>query len=291
MMQSCLLVLLSLYDFGLSDFPPRWGKWGEYPCQNKSVRIGGYVAGGSQNAVLLYPKSAIANGTILPFVAFAHGMSAGGDRTYPAYMNVLQEVCSYGYIIGAPQSCQVEYCEKFYEDVITTVVTMSTKGADIDPALQFADFSKIAVYGHSMGGAATVHVSDSDNINLTCSAPMHPGLAQETNQSESLDIIVPSLWFCGEEDVLVTPSEVYNGFKQDMITPKIFADITDATHTSDMDNEAPYIGQWFDCNIRNDQNACDYFFKTGPNNICTGGFGMTHCYICTNETNDPNCYD
>ena len=51
------------------------GKYGEYPCVNKSVEVGGYVAeGGIQTAILLYPKAAIANGTTLPFVAFAHGI-------------------------------------------------------------------------------------------------------------------------------------------------------------------------------------------------------------------------
>ena len=74
-------------------------------------------------------------------------MTTGGELLYPAYMNVLQEVCSYGYIIGAPQSCPHIYCETFYQDVITTMITMSAKKGSIDPALEYADFSKTAVYG------------------------------------------------------------------------------------------------------------------------------------------------
>merc|ERR1712087_879685 len=112
------------------------------------------------------------------------------------------------------------------------MTTMAAKKGAIDPALSFADFSKTAVYGHSMGGAATVHVSDSADLNLTCSAPMHPALAQETNQDESLDMVIPSLWFTGEEDTTVTPSIVYNGFKQDEVLTKIYADFTGASHTN-----------------------------------------------------------
>ena len=71
---SSLVLSSLLIAFAASDVPPRWGPYGEYPCVNKSVTVGGYVSeGGVQTAILLYPKAAIANQTTLPFVAFAHG--------------------------------------------------------------------------------------------------------------------------------------------------------------------------------------------------------------------------
>ena len=156
-MASLLLLLLSLFVICKSELPPTWGAWGEYPCTVKQVTVGGYVAGGSQDAYLLYPTEGVANKTMFPFVAFAHGMTAGGSEVYSAYVNVLQFVCSHGYIIGAPKSCLELYCNKFYEDVITTITTMSTKKGKLDPALDYADFSKIAVYGHSMVCAYNVY--------------------------------------------------------------------------------------------------------------------------------------
>eukprot|EP01084_Bolivina_argentea_P279632 478082_1 len=179
-----LLLLSALFAICKSETPQTWGQYGEYPCAHKSIKIGGYVAGGSQDAFLVYPTVAIQNKTTLPFVAFAHGMTAGGQETYAAYVNVLQFVCSRGYIIAAPQSCLKLYCQKFYDDVITTITTMSTKKGQLDPALEYADFSNIAVYGHSMGGAATVHVSDSNNLNITCSAPMHPSVDADSDTNE-----------------------------------------------------------------------------------------------------------
>ena len=291
-----LLLLFVLFAAYKCDIPPRWGKYGPYSCTVKSVYIGGYVSGGPQYAYLLYPTAAIENKTTLPFVAFAHGMTLGGNATYTGYVNVLNEVCSYGYIIAAPQSCPHIYCQTFYQDVITTITTMAAKTVSIDPALEYADFSRNSVYGHSMGGAQTVHVSDyKDDINLTCSAAMHPSLAQETNQSTSIDVAITMLWITGNEDTAVTPSEVYNGFIQDKILPKIYVDITDATHVNMIDEEAPYIAQWFDCNIKNDDNACSYFYpdkngRNGPNNICTGGYPMTDCYICTPQ-NKTGCFE
>eukprot|EP00483_Globobulimina_turgida_P007186 UN07200 len=168
---------------------------------------------------------------------------------------------------------------------------MSAKTTAIDPALQYADFTKTAVYGHSMGGAATVHVSDSENLNLTCSVAMHPSLAQEQNQNTSMDVVIPMRWFIGEEDNSVTPSIVYNGFKQDEIVAKIYADLTQASHMSMIDGEAKYIGPYFDCMIKGDTDACSYFFlENGANNICTGGFQMTQCLICLNDS-ATDCYN
>ena len=77
-------------------------------------------------------------------------MTAGGNKVWPDYGELIEKVCSSGYIIGAPQSCPDLYCQNFYKDVITTITTMSSKKGTLDPVLEYADFSKIGVYGHSM---------------------------------------------------------------------------------------------------------------------------------------------
>eukprot|EP01083_Nonionella_stella_P296749 1007999_1 len=248
-----LLFVAIIFTICKSDTPPTWGEYGEYPCTEKIIEVGGYVAGGSQKAVLLYPTAAIKAKTTLPFIAFAHGMTAGGSETYAAYVNVMQFVCSRGYIIGAPESCPNLYCQRFYDDVITTITTMSTKKGALDPALDYADFSKIAVYGHSMGGAATVHVSDNKDLNITCSAPMHPSVTVDSDHSESKDVAVPTLWFTGSADTTVPPSGVYTGYKQDTIVPKIFAEITGGSHISPIEMEATYIGEYFNRMIKGDK--------------------------------------
>ena len=273
-------ILSLLFIITKSDIPQTWGVYGEYPCTEKQVEVGGYVAGGSQDAYLLYPTDGVKNKTTFPFIAFAHGMTAGGSEVYSAYINVLQFVCSHGYIIAAPKSCLDLYCNKFYEDVITTITTMSTKRGTLDPALDYANFSSIGVYGHSMGGAATVHVSDRNDLNITCSVGMHPSVADDSDKNESKDVVVPMIWFTGSDDTTVPPSGVLKGYNEDPILPKIFAEIKGASHTSAMEMEATYIGQYFDCMIKNDQTACDYFFNiTSPNNICTGGLAMSQCTV------------
>eukprot|EP01084_Bolivina_argentea_P256826 432568_1 len=264
--------------------PPPYGKYGKNGCTHKTVQVGGYVAGGYQTAILMYPTQAINDKTTLPFLAFAHGMTCGGPETYncsySSYPLFWAEMCSYGYIIAAPMSCPNNYCQSFYKDVITTITTMSSKKTAIDPALQYADFSKIGVYGHSMGGAATVHVANNKSINLIAAAPMHPSVTADSDKHESANVIVPSIWFTGSADTNVPPQGVYNGYMQDPVLPKIFVETKGATHNSNTENEAPYVANWFDCMIKGDSNACSYFFtKNGANNVCTGGMPMTRCIV------------
>eukprot|EP01084_Bolivina_argentea_P035566 65956_1 len=153
---------------------------------------------------------------------------------------------------------------------------MSSKGSKLDPALEYADFSSIGVYGHSMGGAATVHVSDQKDLHITASAPLHPSVVDDTDHSESADVACPSLWFTGNDDTTVPPNGVYTNWQKDKVLPKIFAEIKGATHTNHVDNEGPYVAEYFDCHIKKSSTACTYFYETGnKNNICTGGMAMT----------------
>ena len=123
---------------------------GPYKCTLKEVNIGGFKAGGSQNAYLMYPDDALDKKEHFPFVAFAHGMTDGGKSTYSSYSKLWNSVCSRGFIIAAPMSCPDLYCQTFYEDVVTTIRECMAKGKEIDPVLEYANFTRTGVYGHSM---------------------------------------------------------------------------------------------------------------------------------------------
>jgi len=156
MMNPILLFLISAVS---SSQPPEYGPYGKGGCAHTTVHIGGLVSGWSEDAIVMWPKKALEDNTKLPFLAFAHGMTAGGFEAYTGYEKLWDVVCSYGYIIAGPMSCREFYCQRFYQDVITTIQTCKSKGKELTPALGIADFDKIGVYGHSMGGAATVDVS------------------------------------------------------------------------------------------------------------------------------------
>eukprot|EP01083_Nonionella_stella_P214424 772637_1 len=93
-------ILYILLNIANANLPPQYGKYGKNGCTHKVVEVGGYVSGGSQSAVLMWPISAINNKTTLPFLSFAHGMTCGGPRTYNCsygYPQLWAEICSYGY--------------------------------------------------------------------------------------------------------------------------------------------------------------------------------------------------
>jgi predicted dienelactone hydrolase len=236
----------------------------------------------------VYPTEAYKNKTVLPFLAFAHGMTAGGAVTYTDYGQLWDTVCSYGYIILGPKSCPDLYCQKFYEDVTHTITTAQSEKGKLDPVLEYADYSRIGVYGHSMGGGATVHVSDNKNLNLVAAVALHPAVVDDSDKNESKDVKIPMLWFTGSSDDIVPPKGVWTGFEADPILPKICAEIKGATHFDPTDVgknlEDPYVASYFDCHIKQDANACHYFYSDGPDNICTGGPPMTRCEIHGNNT-------
>jgi len=285
-----LLSVLALTVVAVSAVqPPKYGPWGKKGCTHKSVHVGGYVSGGSQEGILAYPTEAIKNKTVLPFLTFAHGMTAGGAVTYTDYDVLWDVVCSYGYIILGPKSCPDVYCQKYWEDVQSTITTAKKDKGSIDPALDYADFSKIGLYGHSMGGAATVHVSDNaKELGLVASVALHPAVVDDTDKNESKDVAIPMLWFTGSADDIVPPGGVWKGFDADTVEPKICAEIKGATHFDPCgvgDNlEDAYVAKFFDCWIKGMDEACEYFYSGGDKNLCTGGPTMTKCQIVGNKT-------
>ena len=305
-LSAMLSFLLSIFVYiASSQQPPRYGPWGKSGCTHRSVYVGGYVTGFSQYAVLAYPTKAIENGTTLPFLTFAHGMTAGGYVTYSDYSILWDVVCSYGYIILGPQSCPDVYCQNWYKDVEHTITTAKEKKGQIDPVLNYADFSKIGLYGHSMvntctsachlctystyiqGGAATVHVSDyGPSLGVVASVALHPAVVDDFDKQESADVAIPMLWFTGSADVVVPPGGVWRGFDADKTEPKICAEIKGATHfncNAIGDNtEDAYVAKYFDCWIKGYEEACSYFYGNHANNLCKGGLAMTRCEIVGN---------
>ena len=85
-------------------------------------------------------------------------MTAGGAVTYTDYDVLWDVVCSYGYIILGPKACPDLYCQNYYKDVQSTITTAKQKKGEIDPALNYADFSKIGLYGHSMGTLKYIYI-------------------------------------------------------------------------------------------------------------------------------------
>eukprot|EP01084_Bolivina_argentea_P024428 45516_1 len=282
-----LLLLMSVSQTLSANIPPRNGP---YKCSHTEIHVGGYKAGGSQKAYLMWPDEA-SKSKQFPFLAFAHGKGAGGIGTYNDYNKLWPSVCSHGYIIAGPMSCPNEYCKEFYEDVITTISTCSEKRGSLNVHLNYANFSQVGVYGHSMGGGATVHVSDyggtNSSINVTAAVALHPWLAHDKNpdgEQESKNVKIPMIWFTGNDDNLVPAPTVYENYGYDPFKPKLFAELKGVNHmdctSGGPNSEDAYVALFFDCQIKRNTTACQYFWNSNDQyNICSQGPPMTKCQV------------
>eukprot|EP01084_Bolivina_argentea_P279636 478086_1 len=263
--------------------------YGPIQCEITKINLGNLVAGCNQHAYLMYPKNYAKDKIMYPFLAFGHGMIAGGDVTDFDYQQLWKSTCSRGYIIAGPMSCCIEWCENFYQDIITTINDCKTKGKQLHPSLEYANFTEIGVYGHSMGGAMTVHTVGTPGLNIVAAVALHPALWVDKNATDaSKEVKVPMIWFTGNNDLQVPAPTVHAFYNDDPTTPKIFAELTGVDHfdctTIGRNLEDPYVGEFMNCMIKDNSTSCEYFFGNDKNqNICSGGPKMTKCQV--NGTN------
>ena len=184
-------------------------------------------------------------------------------------------------------SCPDTYCQDWWKDIETTITYCASENVKLNKVLGYTNFTSIGIYGHSMGGAATIHVSDliENNLGIVASVALHPSCWADTeNKDEAKDIKVPMLFFTGSDDDIVPPDGVWRSFNQDTIKPKVCAEIKGANHFEPTElgpnREDAYVGTWFDCFIKGYSNSCNVFFGNNKtNNICTGGPDMTKCQV------------
>ena len=84
-----------------------------------------------------------------PVVVFMHGMAAD---LMVYYSKLLDNLASWGFFVIAPWSCPQNWCINWYLDAIESV--NATRGRD--GVFSHADFNRVGVMGHAMGGEASL---------------------------------------------------------------------------------------------------------------------------------------
>lgn len=286
------IILINSYQIESAQ-PSLYGQYGNNSCTVEQFYVGNYVSGGSQYAYLVYPTEAYKQKTKLPFLTFGHGAMLGGNSTtnglYANYGILLQSICSYGYIIAAPQSCVHGVCTSFYLDMITTITTCKSKGDELIPALIIADFTKIGVFGHSMGAISTLDIVGY-SINAIDLGIMAGGILHGDNNDTVSNLIqVPLIYFTASNDSLVDPVFVKQSYNVDPIQPKVYVEIEGSGHmepsNQGKNREDAYVAIWFDCILKQNSTACNHYFydNSSDDNICSGGPPVSSCNV--NVTN------
>ena len=150
-----LLLLLSLSLYFSHTAPPSVGP---YPIKFEKIRLGGLRTslGLIQSAMLYYPDTDEPGP--FPVVSFAHGMFNGGPFLDMNYSVTFESVASFGYIVVAPMSCVLLWCELLPYDLLQGIKG-PFENPKMHPIFSKADFSSTGIFGHSMGGDAVTRLT------------------------------------------------------------------------------------------------------------------------------------
>jgi len=238
-------------------------------------------------------------GEMMPFISFAHGTGAGGDRTYIAYSVDLELVASYGFVIVAPDSCPEVACySKFAQDQLQTITAcyensgQPGKGAALHPALEYADFNHIGIYGHSMGAMATIKSAENAKL-YKISAAVAQHLCYDYLQKPA-DIACPIMYTAGTADRICGDACTRRSFNKVDISKagsKILFDVEGAGHfepTSDAggsNSEIPAVAFFLSCHLRGEN--CDKVYGDSGRAICDQIFAGDSLGDCRVEGSGP----
>lgn len=262
---------------------------GPYQVKTGTIsRIPGLSQGGPYAGYVVYaePKSP---GEKLPFISFAHGTTAGGSGLLFDYSVVLKLVASYGFVIVAAESCPMIECFSGYCKDQMATIRACLKNPSLHPALASADFSKVGVYGHSMGAMATLgsvggsaSCREDPTLNIKVAVSQHPCSDPMENASP---ISVPIMFTAGSSDRICADGCAQKYFNQITRSPsKIMFDVRGASHFEPTgmgsNSEVPAIAYFFSCWLR-DEN-CDKVYGNSGKAICNqiaAGASLSECTV------------
>jgi len=251
---------------------------GPYKTQSAQFTVGGLVAGGSQDAFIYWPLDASGADVGTParnVVAFGHGKKAGGAKMDPAYSPLLSTLASYGLIAIAPLSCPEDLCLRELAQDLGTVLDTCAANRTLHPALARANFSRVGVAGHSMGGGASGYVAASTNATARYGVHAYVGM-HGTPVNEEAGLAVPTMYTTGGEDKLVRPSVVKSSFVRSAnAAPRVLADLADANHfepTNPIQGHLrlnPYVAAFLLCHVAGDDSSCAKVYDaTDASSLC-----------------------
>ena len=171
-----------------------------------------------------------------PLISYAHGF-AGGDVDLLGYYNHFSQLASYGFVVAAPDSCDVGCTDKsggapwadcaaglaldgdwaaWYAEQLKTIAWARNQSLSNSSAPAFfrtIDWrAGVGIAGHSMGGQAT-SVSASGacaaEFDIRAAALIHPASGELTNsQNTGSNMSVPTAAFTSSGDNLCPPTTV-----------------------------------------------------------------------------------
>jgi dienelactone hydrolase len=183
----------------------------------------------------------------------------------PAYHPLLGTLASYGFVVLAPKSCPSNFCPKALADDLGAVLSICKANRKLHPGLKNANFTRVGVVGHSMGGTSAGYMAAA---NGTSQHQVHAyvGLHGTPIYHES-GLSMPTLYTTGGKDDIVFPSVVHSSFKASVNAyPRVFVQLSDADHFEPTDplpghyRLNPYAAQFLLCHVAGRQDGCGLIY-------------------------------
>jgi len=264
----------------------------------KILNIPGLSFGKPHSGVIFYPEAKDPSEKF-PFLSFAHGTFVGGTLPPVAtsYLVDLETVASHGFIIVAPESCPKTECFTAYSKDQLATIAACKANPRLHPALASANFDIVGVFGHSMGGMATLGSSgglagvNPEKYNIKAAVAQHPCWDIEQRPSS---VSVPIMFTSGSADTICQDGcaeHMYDVVK----TPSILFNVKGATHFEPTDigknREDKAVALFFSCWLRNEN--CDEVYGSNGRKICTDitGGTLSECKVKGKKTTNATTHE
>lgn len=201
--------------------------------------------------------------------------------TYPSYAADMQTIASFGFIVVA-STVNFDGDPPLWSEQQRAVIKTCKSNPSLHPALARADFSRVGVTGHSMGGIATRQTLASNEVSaLNIKAgwlqhPCHTGDASKIN--------VPAMWTTGSAEpgpLAIGCQQSYseNDFKIAVnAKPRILFNVNGANHLDPMyacpGNTCRELipGSLFlSCHVKGVSSDCDLLYGSTGKKVCSMG--------------------
>jgi len=223
--------------------------------------IPGLAQGPPYSGVIYYPREDPV-GQNYPFVSFAHPK---GPFSWDGYVTDLSTVASYGFVVVGASSCPTSQCGARYSaDQLATIAACGKHGTLLHPALAKADFTRTAVYGHSMGAMATVMSAGRANVaahNIKAAVAQNVCIDTTAGQPYSAkDVGIPIMYTTGGADTTCVLAYTATTFSYTPRNPRVAISWNDATHLEVVDGIGKLRGideaaRFLACHVRGEH--CD----------------------------------
>jgi dienelactone hydrolase len=250
--------------------PPKLGPW---PVANADFKVPALDAT-DPSVWIVYAVCNTTDCPKFPLISYAHG-AAGGDIDLLGYANHFEQLASYGFVVAAPDSCDVGCIDKsggapwtdcaagialdgawsaWYGEQLKTidwVRNQSLTNASAPDFFRTIDWAAgVGIAGHSMGGQATsvsASAACAERWGIRAAALVHPAIGDlPSGKNTGSGMSVPTAAFTSSGDNLCPPSttattmQAFNESAAGQKLPSLFRNLQGWSHLE------PVLGEVFE---------------------------------------------